>query len=472
MYINLFTPEDKVMETAIKIVKILNSEGYEGYVVGGAVRDRLLGVKYSDIDLATDARPEEVTELFKAKGYKVIPTGFAHGTVTVIGDGLPSEGIEITSYRCDVSCDGRNATIEFADTIMEDLSRRDFQINSLAFDPITDTYIDPFGGIEAINHRTIRCVGDPDKRFVEDNLRMLRALRFEATLGEHWVIDRDTRNAIVKNAHLIKNISAERIKAELDKCFAKADNPAIMINQMRETGLLKFILPELCECYGFAQNKYHKWDVYTHTLKALNAVPKEYPLIRWAALFHDLGKPASCENYGEPHASFHMHELISADISRVIMKRLRFSNEDKAYINNLIRNHMFQHSGCMRDGAIRRLIAKLGVEYIDDLTILKYGDARGNGKRDVGELTLDTNLRKRVDKILAEDSAFRITSLDITGHDIMLLLDIPQGRAIGQILNGLLEEVLDNPSLNSKEELSNMVVKQHLVESKNPQDSV
>ena len=452
------------MDGAINILKILNKNKYQSYLVGGCVRDKLMGVKHDDIDIATPALPNVVMELFKKyPEYKCIPTGIEHGTITVI-DNTTNTHYEITTFRKDVDTDGRHAIVEFTADLETDLSRRDLVINSISYNPITNEYIDPFNGIEDIKHRIIRCVGNPEQRMKEDHLRMLRALRFEATLGEHWIIDRDTRNAIAKNAPLIKKISSERIKAEFDKCFEKADNPAIMINQMKETGLLKFILPELNECYGFAQNKYHKHDVYTHTLVALDAVPKEYPLIRWAALFHDLGKPASCENYGEPHASFHMHELISVNIATTIMKRLRFSNDDKAYINNLIRNHMFQHSSCMRDGAIRRLIAKVGVEYIDDLTILKYGDACGNGNREVGELTLNTSLRRGANKILEEDAAFKVTDLAIDGKSIMSLLNIPAGPAIGKLLKALLEEVLDNPELNTKEILSDMIVKKRTKE--------
>lgn len=451
----------------IKILKIIKSYGFEAYIVGGWVRDKIIGRESSDIDLTTNATPEDILTIFKDDSFHVIPTGINHGTVTIIHSELTPKGVEITSYRKETQCDGRHAEVEFTTDLITDLSRRDLTINSLGYDPIDGVYFAPFNGMEDIKHRIIRCVGDPDKRFQEDNLRMLRALRFYATLGEHWVIDRDTRNAIAKNAHLIKGISNERIKMEIDKCFAKADNPSKMFYQMRETGLLKFIMPELNDCYNFAQNKYHKWDVFTHTLLAVDAVPKEYPLIRWAGLFHDLGKPASCENYGEPHASFHMHEKVSVRLATTIMKRLRFSNDDKEYVNNLINCHMFRCSDTLTDGAIRRLIAKLGVEYIDDLTILKYGDARGNGKRDVGELTLNTTLRKRADKIIAEDSAFKVTSLDINGAEIMELLNIPAGPAIGVILNALLEEVLDNPELNTKEILSKMITKKRVKESNN-----
>ncbi len=446
------------MDIAIGIIKILNYNGYEGYVVGGAVRDNIMGVEYNDIDIATDATPAEVTKVFKDEDFKVIPTGIAHGTVTVLDEINAPGGIEITTYRHDVTTDGRNATIKFAETIEEDLSRRDLTINSLAYNPITNEYVDPFGGREDIKHRIIRCVGDADTRFKEDSLRMLRAIRFYATLGEHWVIDRETYNAINKNAKLIRNISNERIKMEIDKCFTKAERPDLMFYKMKDCGLLKFVLPELNDCYGFDQHKYHKWDVFVHTLEVLGAVPKEYPLIRWAALFHDLGKPASCENYGTEDMSFHRHEMISEKIAIKIMKRLRFSGDDRRYIANLVKCHMFQASKALTDGAIRRFIVKLGVEYIDDIILLKYCDRKGNPNKECGEFTLDTSLKRRAMKILEEDSAFDRLDLVIDGHDILAIIGGTKRKEVGDIINVLLEEVLDDASLNNREYLLNRIM--------------
>ncbi|MCK5605524.1 CCA tRNA nucleotidyltransferase [Candidatus Pacearchaeota archaeon] len=446
------------MKAAVEIIKTLNSNGYEGYVVGGWVRDMILGIPSADIDIATNATPEQVAQLFK----KVIPTGIDHGTVTVLYDGA---AYEITTYRHDITTDGRNATIKFADTIEEDLSRRDFTMNAIAYNPITDEYVDPFNGVKDIKRKHIKCVGDSDTRFKEDHLRMLRAIRFYASLGKDWSIDTKTYHAIKDNAALINKISKERIKAEIDKCFTKADRADKMFYKMKECGLLKHILPELEECFGFDQHKYHKWDVFVHTLEVLGAVPKEYPLIRWAALFHDLGKPASCENYGTDDMSFHKHELISKGIAISIMKRLRFSGDDKRYIANLVKCHMFQCSKTLTDGAIRRFIVKLGVEYIDDICILKWADRCGNPLKKSGPLDIaNTNLKKRALKILEEDAAFKITDLSINGKDIMSLLNIPAGPAIGKILKALLEEVLDSPSLNTKEILSDMIVKQRVKE--------
>lgn len=437
------------MKAAVEIIKTLNSNGYEGYVVGGWVRDMILGIPSADIDIATNATPDQVAQLFK----KVIPTGIDHGTVTVLYGG---GAFEITTYRHDITTDGRNATIRFADTIEEDLSRRDFTMNAIAYNPITDEYIDPFKGVKDIKRRHIKCVGDADTRFKEDHLRMLRAIRFYASLGKDWSINTKTYDAIKDNAELINKISKERIKSEIDKCFIKADRADTMFYKMQECGLLKHVLPELEKCFGFDQHKYHKWDVFVHTLEVLGAVPKEYPLIRWAALFHDLGKPASCENYGTDDMSFHMHELISEKISIKIMKRLRFSGDDRKYIANLVKCHMFQMSDKLSDGAIRRFIVKLGVEYIDDLIRLKYADRKGNPNKECGEFTLNTNLKKRVTKILEEDAAFKVTDLSITGRDIIEVLGIEQGPVIGKILKVLLEEVLDTPKLNERETLINL----------------
>ena len=443
------------MKTAIEIIHTLNSNGYEGYIVGGFGRDLLLSKPSSDIDIATNATPEEVTKLFGGENWKVIPTGVEHGTVTLMHRHFNSTvGYELTTYRKDISGDGRNATIEFATSIEDDLTRRDFTMNAIAYNPITEEYIDPFSGKYDIQHKVIECVGDANTRFVEDHLRMLRALRFYSTLGDDWIIEEGTYNAIKKKAYLIERISKERIKSEIDKCFEKSDNPAKMFYQMRETGLMKFILPELDACYGFAQNKYHKYDVFNHTLKALNAVSKEYPLIRWAALFHDLGKPESCEHYGEPHASFHGHEVISERIATKVMKRLRFSADDIKYINNLIKHHMFVCSREMKDSAIRRFVAKIGVEYVDDICILKYADRVGNGTKPSGELNIEgTGLKRRATKILEEVNAFKVTDLIVDGKDVMEVLSIKPSPLIGDILKALLEEVLDDPSLNNREYL-------------------
>lgn len=447
------------MKGAVELIKKLNKCGFEAYVVGGWVRDMILGIPSADIDIATNATPDDINRVFADRSFNVVPTGVAHGTVTVIHKQFSPKGVELTTYREDISSDGRNATIKFAETIEDDLSRRDFSCNAIAYNPITDEYVDPFNGIKDIKRRHIKCVGDANTRFKEDYLRMMRAIRFYSSLGKDWSIDTKTYHAIKDNASLITKISKERIKSEIDKCFNKADRPDTMFYKMQECGLLNYVLPELENCFGFDQHKYHKWDVFVHTLEVLRAVPKEYPLIRWAALFHDLGKPASCENYGTEDMSFHKHELISEDISITIMKRLRFSGDDRRYIANLVKCHMFQCSKALTDGAIRRFIVKLGVEYIDDICILKWADRRGNPLKKSGPLDIEnTNLKKRALKILEEDAAFKRSDLVIDGHDVLAIIGGTKRKEVGDIINVLLEEVLDDASLNNRDYLLNRIM--------------
>ncbi len=437
-----------------EIIKILHSKGFPSYIVGGWVRDTILKVPSGDIDIATKATPEEVFDIFNKLGYKVLPTGIAHGTVTVLYDTFP---YEITTFRKDVSCDGRNATVEYADSIEEDLSRRDFTINALAFDVLNGSYIDPYNGIADIGNKKIRSVGCPVDRFKEDYLRMLRAYRFKATLN--FEIEDQTIEALWEaSVHpWEKIVSIERIKAEFDKCFAKADKPGTMIACLSATVNLDKIMPELSETYGFEQNKHHKYDVFWHTIHALNAIPKEYPLIRWATLFHDLGKVPS-RKFENGDYTFHTHELESVKIADKIMRRMKFSNDDSNYILNLVSHHMFKCSDDMKDSAIRRFVSSLGLEHVDALCILKYGDRVGNGKKSVSELNIaDTKLKQRFQKILEEDAAFKIADLKVCGNDVMEVLNISPGPEVGQVLKALFEEVLEDPEKNNSDYLLNKI---------------
>lgn len=447
------------MEGAIKLLDILNKEGHKSYIVGGAVRDMILGVAYNDIDLATPARPEVVMSILnRYSNYTCVPTGIKHGTITVIDSSLGTE-YEVSTFRKDTSCDGRHAIVEYTTDLKTDLSRRDFTINSIAYDPFTEEYVDPFEGAKDIEDGIIRCVGDATTRFQEDHLRMLRALRFRAVLN--FRLEHGAMEAIATSCALIKKVSAERVRDEILKCFSKADKPSGMFNRMYSLGLLGRIIPELMQAKGFAQNKYHKYDVFDHTMQAMDAIPKEHPLIRWAALLHDIGKPESCKDYGTPHASFHGHELISERIARPILNRLRFSTKDKNYVLHLIKNHMFKVSADMKDSAIRRLVAKIGVEYLDDVSILKYGDRVGNGTKEALELDLNrAAINRRFKKIKEADAAFKIKDMAISGKDVIEVLNIKQGKEIGIILKALFENVLDDPSLNDRDTLLKMLTEQ------------
>ena len=437
---------------ATNICRILNSAGFESYFVGGHVRDMLMEKESNDVDIATNATPEIVVELFSVlEDYTVVPTGILHGTVTIIKDSIHTE---VTTYRKDLSCDGRNATVEFAKTIEEDLSRRDFVINSIAYNPLTEKFIDPYNGRKDIENRLIRCVGYPMHRFREDYLRLFRALRFKSTLNFDTADMTWQHLCEVSKDNFSSTLSIERVRDEINKCFKAADCPSDMIDDMHDCGLLDKYLPELSVCHKFEQNKYHKYDVYWHTLFAIDAVPKEFPLIRWAALFHDLGKPKSCENYGTPTASFHNHEFYSEEIARDIMKRFRFSNYDMEYVANLVKHHMFKCDSKMKDGAIRRFVCSLGIDYVDDICILKYADRKANGLKTAEEMNIDnTGLKRRFTEILKKDCAFKIKDLAISGKDIIEEFNIAQGPLIGRLLKECFEIVLENPELNKRNTL-------------------
>lgn len=442
-------------DKAFYITSVLKNKGFEAYFVGGYVRDTLMKRESADIDIATSARPHEIVEIFTKENIKTVPTGLEHGTITVVYE---NDNFEITTYRKDISCDGRNATVEFASSIEEDLSRRDFTVNALAYCPFTDKYIDPFRGKRDIAFKTITTVGNPIDRFKEDYLRMIRAFRFCSVL--EFDLDIKVGEAIVKlNTHnWEEKVSIERIKSEIDKCFEKSDSPSVLFNGLLFSGMLKKIMPELDRCFQFKQNKHHKHDVYFHTINALNAVPKQYPLIRWAVIFHDLGKVIARRlNEDGTDFTFHNHEFFSVEIANEIMERMKFSNKDKEYIANLIVHHMFQYNDKMKDSAIRRLVASLGEEYVDDLCIMKYADRVGKGK-EAGELHVDsTRLKQRLKKIMERSKVLKVKDLAIGGNEVMRIKNISPSRLVGDYLKKLYEMVIETPKLNTKEQLEELL---------------
>lgn len=438
-------------KTATDILKILKQNDFKGYFVGGYVRDKYLNRTSSDIDIATSATPDEMLYIFKKhENITIVPTGIKHGTITLVHDN--GHAVEATTFREDVTCDGRNATVKFTKSVEADLSRRDLTINSLAWCPLEDKIIDPFNGLQDIKHRVIKAVGNPADRFREDYLRLFRALRFSATL--EFTIAETTWDDLCQVATdgFKDKLSIERVRDELTKCFKQANKPSDMLDNMYEAGLLKIYLPELFNCHEFKQNKYHKYDVYWHTLYALDAVPAEFPLIRWAALFHDLGKPQSCQNYGLLEASFHNHEFYSEEICITIMKRFKFSNDDIAYTSNLVKHHMFKADSKMKDSAIRRFVSSLGEENVDAIAILKFGDRAGNGLKTATEMDIDnTGLKRRFAEILKKDACFKIKDLAINGNGIMAQFNLSPGPKIGLMLKHCFEIVMENPEMNNKD---------------------
>jgi poly(A) polymerase/tRNA nucleotidyltransferase (CCA-adding enzyme) len=432
------------------ISTILEKKGFECYMVGGSVRDLLLGIDSFDYDFATNARPEQIMKLFP----RVAPTGIKHGTVTI----LTSSGeYEVTTFRSDGDySDGRHPDkVYFSDTLEEDVKRRDFSINGLAYDFKNDKIIDLVGGLTDLENKIIRTIGDPVERFSEDGLRTLRACRFSSKLSElGFTIDDATFSAISKTIEIVKKVSPERIRDELMKIL-QTKIPSVGIECMRKCGLLNLILPELDAAYGVDQNKYHMYDVYWHSLLTCDAAPIEIPLIRFTALLHDIGKVPSRATGSDGDFTFYNHEIIGTRMLKKIMKRLKFSNEDIERVCNLSINHMFHYKDEWTDGAVRRFMRKVGIENIDELFRLRMADRQGNGSRE-GLPAPILKLQERIKKIISEENAITVKDLDINGRILMEQFTLTPGPIIGRILNELLEIILDEPEKNNKEILLEM----------------
>jgi putative nucleotidyltransferase with HDIG domain len=426
-----------------EIAHIFSNHGKAVYLVGGAVRDLIRGEKSQDWDLATSATPQEVMELFR----RVIPTGIKHGTVTILYKG---HSLETTTFRTESEySDGRRPdSIQFAPTIEEDLSRRDFTMNALAAELPSGHLVDPFGGQGDIQSRIIRCVGKPEQRFAEDGLRPLRAVRFAAQLG--FTVEADTLAAISGALATTAKVSAERIRDELNKILACAQ-PSIALRLMEQTGLLSLILPELARCRGVEQKGFHRFDVLDHLLLSCDAVPPDRPVVRLAALFHDLGKPATRRMDPPGVWTFYQHEEESERLGREIMLRLRYPTVTVEKVAHLIRVHMFHYEESWTDAAVRRFIVRVGEENLADLYTLRRADAFGT-QGVAPPADLNGPLASRVEGLLVQQRTLSIKDLAINGEDLAAL-GIPRGPIMGKILKELFETVLDDPALNTKEDL-------------------
>ncbi len=431
---------------ALQIIKTLKSHGHQAYLVGGCVRDLLLDLAVKEWDITTSARPEEVSQLF----HKVVPTGIEYGTVTcLVDDGT----YEVTTFRSDEKyVDGRHpSNVAFTDDICKDLSRRDFTINALAYDPETGELIDNFDGQSDLKKKLIRTVGDPIERFSEDGLRSVRACRFAAKL--EFKLVKDTLAAIPKTLAVTQKVAPERLHDELVKMLA-ADKPSIGFELMRQTGLLKLILPELEECVDVAQPpNFHKYDVYWHSLYACDAAPKNNLSLRLAALLHDVSKPAC-----KVDMTFYDHDKQGAALTEKILKRLKFSNAEVKKVSNLVSHHMFNYTPEWSDAAVRRFIRRIGgLRNVADLFAVRRADTSAMAS-EIGVSYL-AELQKRIDKIVAEEQALDVGDLKINGEDIMKTLKIKPGPKVGQVLHQLLEKVLDEPKLNERQTLIELIKK-------------
>jgi tRNA nucleotidyltransferase (CCA-adding enzyme) len=439
----------------VGVCRRLREAGHQAYLVGGGVRDLVLGRSPKDFDVATSALPEAVLGLFGQR--YAIPTGLQHGTVTVL-TGAPPAGrpVEVTTFRGEGEyLDGRRpSSVEFGKTLEEDLARRDFTMNAMAFDPLEDRLVDLHGGHADLAGKLVRAVGDPVQRFREDGLRPMRAVRQATQLG--LAIDPATMAAIPQTLASFRKVSAERVRDELVKLLGAAE-PARGIELLRQAGLLAEVIPELLEGVGCAQNRFHRHDVYGHTLATLADAQGDV-VLRLGALLHDVGKPRARQpKEGAPgEYSFYRHEHVGAEMADTICRRLKVSTAERESVRALVENHMFFYAPEWTDGTVRRFVKRVGVEHLPALLALREADITGRGMGEDREKET-RELRARVSEVAAADAALSTKDLAIDGRDVMRILGVPPGRQVGVILEALLERVLDDPGLNDRPTLEAMV---------------
>lgn len=446
----------KIPEELVKIGGIFRKNGFKAYLVGGAVRDMILGKKGHDYDLATNATPKQVMGIFK----KVIPTGIAHGTVTIHIFGMQ---IETTTFRTEADyTDGRHPdSIKFATTIEEDLSRRDFTMNAIAADLESGELTDPFDGQKDIRNKIIRTVGEPQERFGEDGLRPVRAVRFSGQLG--FSIEEKTLAALSEPEVLKKtaSISVERFRDEFCKMLL-CERPSDSLKLLEKTGILNIFIPEFAICRNCSQKDsrgFHEFDVADHILYACDGAQKGNLEVKLAAFYHDIGKP-ECRTTeivdGEERVHFHGHETKSAQKALASMTALKFPNETIKNVVHLVQEHMFYYEHSWSDAAVRRFIIRVKPENIENLFALRLADIYGMHRTPLKEGSPAWNIllefRKRIESVLEKKSALGIKDLAVNGRDLMQE-GIPSGKAMGMILNELFETVTESPAMNEKEKL-------------------
>ncbi|QBS37181.1 HD domain-containing protein [Thermaerobacter sp. FW80] len=434
---------DRLVPAAVReVLARLHERGHAAFLVGGCVRDLLMARPPKDWDVATSARPEEVRRIFP----RTIPTGIEHGTVTVRSRGL---SVEVTTFRREAGySDHRHPDrVEFTDDLRADLERRDLTINAMAVDAQGRLH-DPLGGLADLEEGVVRAVGDPEARFREDALRLLRVVRFAARFG--YRVERRTEAALARCAPLIRHVSWERIREEMSGLLV-SPRPAWGLELLRTSGLLEPIWPELLEGVGVPQNVHHAYTVWEHNLLACQYTPPVLRL-RLAGLLHDVAKPrtVSVDERGQRH--FYHHEVVGADMARGMLRRLRYDNDTVRHVAHLVRHHLaLHHYPGMTDAAIRRLIQRIGFDYLEDLIILRVADRAASGTKRAPISRGALRLLTRMERILEQDAAFSLHDLAVDGHDVMAATGLGPGPAIGWILRQLLEEVLDDPSRNRRD---------------------
>lgn len=434
-----------VHASAQAVLQRLEAAGHSAYLVGGCVRDLLLGKQPDDYDMTTSARPEEVLSLFAPHA---IPTGLQHGTVTVRWEG---QSFEITTFRADGAySDGRHPdAVTFSTHLEDDLQRRDFTINAMAMN-CRGTLVDLYGGREDLRRGIIRCVGDPERRFTEDALRIMRGLRFAAVLG--FSVEEQTAQAMLRCCALLKKIAAERLRVEMTKLLCGRDAGEILLRFAQVIGVF---LPELLPCVGFDQHsRYHCYDVWEHTCRSVDAAPND-ALLRWVMLLHDLGKP-DCFSVDEKGGHFYGHPQRSAALGHEIMHRLRFDKRSLRRIETLVEWH--DRDIPRTEKGIRRALHALGEETLRQLIVVKradnlaqHPDCRAVTQREIA------GAEEILNRLAEKENCFSLAQLAVNGRDLMALG--LRGAQIGAALDAALEQVLEGALPNEKEALLDWIEK-------------
>jgi poly(A) polymerase/tRNA nucleotidyltransferase (CCA-adding enzyme) len=435
---------------AIEVCKTLKSAGFEAYLVGGCVRDLIVSREPKDWDVTTNANPEQIQDLFTETFYEN-----DYGTVGVVTESEDPKFkvIEVTPYRVESGYSNARHPdeVRFSDSLSEDLKRRDFTINAIAYDPIAHILVDEHGGKGDIERKVIAAVGDPNERFREDALRMLRAVRLAAELD--FVIEAQTAAGIVAQAAQLEKISRERVRDEFIRILM-SPRPMQALYVAQKLGILKYMLPEIEQGIGIDQNQAHSFDVFEHNLRSMqHAADKEWPLeVRLAALLHDVGKPAARRWSDEKKDwTFHGHEVVGAKMAKKILSGLRFSRETIENVTNLIRWHMFfSDPDTVTLSAVRRMIVNVGKEHIEELLNLRMCDRIGTGRPKEQPFRLRKYM-SMVDEAMRDPISVAMLKMD--GARVMDVTREKPGPRIGWILHALLEEVLDDPTKNTVEYL-------------------
>ena len=426
------------------IIQELEKCGHEAYMVGGCVRDGVLGRKPHDYDICTSATPDEILKAFPDE--EIIPTGLQHGTVTIL---INKEPFEVTTYRIDgdYSDNRRPDNVTFTKNLVEDLRRRDFTINAMAYNPKTGL-IDPFNGMEDIKYKKIRCVGSAEDRFNEDALRILRAIRFEAQLGFAGLPE--TMFEIERQYDRLKNISIERINSEFCKIVASEQ---FCVELVLYPNVFSLFIPELKDLIGFQQNNpYHAYDVFDHTVHAIEKCESDDLVVRLAVFFHDFGKPHSYQDGEDDIRHFKGHGKVSAEITDSIMKRLRFDNETRNNVVELV----YYHDATFEVGNkyVKRWLNKIGEKQFRRLLEIRKADIKGQ-KPDYEESRIEkvNNIENILEEILSEKSCFSLKDLAVNGNDVKEVMKLKEGKDIGYWLNEILKRVIDGELENNKDDL-------------------